>query len=93
MIRINLATEKLTGNFEYLVLIKAPGTKIIMPRNVQLQVFQRSFSTKGPGRGIGTYSMKLFAEQYLKGKIWFTTEKSTGTTFYFSIPLKTENPE
>ena len=32
----------------------------VMPEEVQLQVFQRSFSTKGqPGRGIGTYSMKL----------------------------------
>ena len=32
----------------------------VMPRDVQLQVFQRSFSTKGePGRGIGTYSIKL----------------------------------
>jgi len=37
-----------------------------MPRSIQLQMFQRSFSTKGQGRGIGTYSMKLFGEQYLK---------------------------
>jgi len=74
-------------------LVFSVQNTVYMPRSVQLQIFQRSFSTKGPGRGIGTYSMKLFAEQYLKGKIWFTTEKSTGTTFYFSIPLKTENPE
>jgi len=41
----------------------------VMPQEVQLQVFQRSFSTKGqPGRGIGTYSIKLLAEQYLGGK-------------------------
>ncbi len=32
----------------------------VMSPEVQLQVFQRSFSTKGhPGRGIGTYSVKL----------------------------------
>ncbi len=36
-----------------------------MPRDVQLQVFQRSFSTKGAGRGLGTYSMKLLTEKYL----------------------------
>ena len=32
-----------------------------MPRDVQLQVFQRSFSTKGTGRGLGTYSIKLLS--------------------------------
>ena len=31
-----------------------------MPYGIQLQLFKRSFSTKGVGRGIGTYSMKLF---------------------------------
>lgn len=40
-----------------------------MPRDVQLQLFQRSFSTKGIGRGLGTYSMKLLGEKYLKGKL------------------------
>jgi len=59
-----------------------------MPRSVQLQVFQRSFSTKGTGRGIGTHSMKLFGEQYLKGKVWFSSTEDTGTTFYLSLPLK-----
>ena len=41
----------------------------VMPQEVQLQIFQRSFSTKGEaGRGIGTYSMKLFGERYLGGR-------------------------
>ncbi|MCP4424627.1 MAG: HAMP domain-containing histidine kinase, partial [Chloroflexi bacterium] len=42
-----------------------------MPRDVQLQVFQRSFSTKGSGRGLGTYSMKLLSERYLDGRVSF----------------------
>ena len=57
----------------------------VMPPSVQHQVFQRSFSTKGPGRGIGTYSIKLFAEQYLKGKVWFESEESRGTTFFVQL--------
>lgn len=61
-----------------------------MPRSVQLQMFQRSFSTKGKGRGIGTYSMKLFGEQYLKGKVWFTSSEDKGTTFFISVPLSYE---
>lgn len=59
----------------------------VMPPEVQLQVFQRSFSTKGgTGRGIGTYSVKLFGERYLKGKVGFTSREPDGTSFFISIP-------
>lgn len=58
-----------------------------MPPSVRTQIFQRSFSTKGKGRGIGTYSMKLFGENYLKGKLWFTSTQDSGTTFNISLPL------
>jgi sensor histidine kinase regulating citrate/malate metabolism len=52
-----------------------------MPVDVQLQIFQRSFSTKGNGRGIGTYSIKLLTEQYLNGKVSFVSNESEGTRF------------
>jgi signal transduction histidine kinase len=52
-----------------------------MPRDVQLQIFKRSFSTKGSGRGIGTYSMRLLASRYLGGTVDFTTAEADGTTF------------
>jgi signal transduction histidine kinase len=58
-----------------------------IPRDVQLQLFNRSFSTKGSGRGIGTYSMKLLAERYLGGKVRFESNEDEGTTFYASLPL------
>jgi len=58
----------------------------IMSRSVQLQVFQRSFSTKGTGRGIGTYSIKLFAEKYLGGKVRFESREPTGTLFQVMLP-------
>ncbi len=59
----------------------------VMPQEVQLQVFQRSFSTKGStGRGIGTYSVRLFGERYLKGKVSFTSREPEGTTFHITIP-------
>ncbi len=56
-------------------------------KNTQLQIFQRSFSTKGFDRGIGTYSMKLLCENYMKGRISFTSSPQEGTTFYCSVPL------
>jgi len=59
----------------------------VMPREVQLQLFLRSFSTKSnPGRGIGTYSMKLFCERYLNGKVSFRSTADEGTVFTIELP-------
>lgn len=57
-----------------------------LPDNVQANLFKRAFSTKGTGRGLGTYSMKLLSEKYLKGKISFTTDPSSGTVFFARYP-------
>ncbi len=58
-----------------------------MPPEVQAQVFQRSFSTKGdPGRGLGTFSAKLLTERYLRGEIGFTSTEAEGTTFTVTLP-------
>ena len=59
-----------------------------MPREVQLQIFQRSFSTKGRGRGLGTYSIKLLTERYLKGEVSFTSTPEAGTIFTVRCPLQ-----
>ncbi|MDP2852458.1 MAG: HAMP domain-containing sensor histidine kinase [Gallionella sp.] len=61
-----------------------------MPENVQLQIFQRSFSTKGSGRGLGTYSIKLLGERYLKGRVSFTSSPEKDTTFRFRCPCNVE---
>lgn len=58
----------------------------VIPQNVQLQIFHRSFSTKGKDRGLGTYSMKLLTERYLRGNVHFTSNEKEGTTFLLSIP-------
>lgn len=60
----------------------------VIPRDIQLQIFKRSFSTKGKDRGLGTYSMKLLGERYLKGKVHFRSEENLGTEFYFDLPMK-----
>lgn len=56
-----------------------------IPHDIQLQLFKRSFTTKGVGRGIGTYSMKLLGEKYLKGKVGFESSEENGTTFYIKL--------
>lgn len=58
-----------------------------IPKDVQLQIFKRSFSTKSSsGRGIGTYSMKLFGERYLGGKVSFNSHNGQ-TMFSIQLPF------
>lgn len=59
-----------------------------IPRKIQLQIFNRSFSTKGKGRGLGTYSMKLLTERFLGGTVGFQTTEADGTTFFVRIPKR-----
>lgn len=58
----------------------------VMATEVQPQIFNRSFSTKGSGRGLGTYSIKLLGEKYLGGKVSFTSQEGEGTTFRIHLP-------
>lgn len=65
---------------------------IPIPRGTALQIFQRSFSTKASsGRGLGTYSMKLLGEQYLKGHISFSTSEADGTEFSITLPAESHH--
>ena len=67
-------------------IVHNPG---YIPEAIALQIFKRSFSTKNAhGRGLGTYCMKLFGEQYLKGKVGFSSSENDGTTFYIGLPYE-----
>jgi len=57
-----------------------------LTEEVKHQMFQRSFSTKAANRGLGTYTARLLTTKYLKGKIFFNTDKN-GTTFIIELPL------
>ncbi len=79
---VTLGCRRLPEGVEFLV--HNPG---VIPEEVQLQLFHRSFSTKAQsGRGVGTYSMKLLGEHYLQGKIAFTSREPDGTTFTLTLP-------
>jgi len=59
----------------------------VIPPQAQMQIFQRSFSTKGMGRGLGTYGMKLLSEESLQGEVSFTSTSEAGTVFRGRYPL------
>lgn len=91
---IKNAIEAVPENSTITLGCKVEGEKInywvhnpgFIPRNIQLQIFNRSFSTKGHGRGLGTYSMKLLSS-FLNGTVTFTTSDENGTTFNVTIPI------
>jgi len=84
---VNVYAEK---DGEYLVF--SVHNKGVIPEDIALNIFKRSFSTKeGKGRGLGTYSMKLFGENYLGGKVTFSSTEEKGTIFSISLPLDIES--
>lgn len=58
----------------------------VIPAAYQQRIFQRDFSTKGTGRGLGTYSMKLLG-CFLSGDVFFKSTLEGGTRFTLSLPL------
>ncbi|MFA9388957.1 MAG: sensor histidine kinase [Prolixibacteraceae bacterium] len=79
---INIGYNKKEHSIEFWI-----QNKIVLSDEIKSKIFKRSFSTKGAGRGIGTYSVKLFTEKYLKGKASFTSDSENGTIFFAEFPL------
>lgn len=50
------------------------------------RLFERHASAKGPGRGQGTWAMKLLAERVLGARVEYTTSREDGT--WFSLVLR-----
>ncbi|SDP82940.1 ATP-binding protein [Desulforhopalus singaporensis] len=58
----------------------------VISEDIQKWIFQKNFTTsREKGRGLGTYSMKFFGEEVLRGEVNFTSDPENGTTFYLKI--------
>jgi hypothetical protein len=57
----------------------------VISASYRQRIFQRDFSTKGSGRGLGTYSMKLLG-RFLSGDVSFESSPDGGTRFTLSLP-------
>lgn len=88
------ALEALPLGGTALLSCKEEGARVVfsvqnpgyIPQALQDSIFHRSFSTKGNGRGMGTYSMLLLSESYLGGDVGFRSSEVEGTVFYLRIP-------
>jgi len=59
----------------------------VIPHEDQANIFSHTFSTKGVGRGLGSYSIKLITERYLGGRVSFSSSPGNGTLFRLTLPL------
>lgn len=83
------------GETVYLAVTAEDGGVRFTVRNPQViaddvreQMFQRSFSTKGRGRGLGTYGARLIGEGCLGGRLAVRSEPGFGTEVGLWLPLE-----
>lgn len=76
-------SEKIQGGVRFSVHNNA-----VIPSNIRFNIFKQSVTTKGKGHGLGTYSIRLLGERYLKGQVGFTSEENVGTDFFIEVPEK-----
>lgn len=58
----------------------------VIPEEVRSRIFHQFYSTKGQNRGMGTYSVRLLTENYLKGTVSFSSTEEKGTVFTVLLP-------
>jgi signal transduction histidine kinase len=59
-----------------------------IPAALAPRIFQRYFTTRGQGRGNGTWSMKVVGEELLRGEVGFRSTELGGTTFWLTVPRR-----
>jgi len=86
-------TVTIRGTMEESTVRVSLHNGMVMTETVRNQIFNRSFSTRGAGRGLGTYSARLLTERYLGGKIEFESKEGLGTVFTVVLPVKLPQSE
>ena len=70
------------GNGDLLLTVRDTGCGI--PDDIKDRIFEKGFSTKGTGRGVGMYHTKQLVES-LGGTISFVSEQDVGTSFMVQL--------
>src|SRR5437870_3301224 len=77
-----IASKSENGTVEVSVTDRGRG----IPEGKREQVFERFFTTKKEGMGLGLSICRTIIDAH-KGKIWATNDADCGATFHFSLPI------
>ncbi len=80
---IGLSCERVADQAR--ITVRNPGE---MSAEVYANLFKRAYSTKGRGRGLGTYAARLFVEDFLGGRIRCQSAAGEGTAFTVDLPAE-----
>ena len=58
----------------------------VIPDEIKRFIYEKGYSSKGKGRGFGTYGSKLLLNKYLNGQITFESNEEKGTRFKLLLP-------
>ncbi len=81
--KVKVEIENLQDRF--LIKIQDNGSGISQEN--RHKVFDKKFTTKSTGMGLGLYMVKKIIEDY-EGKIWFESKEDEGTTFFIEFLKK-----
>lgn len=79
VIRISVRNEK--NNVKILI-----HNEEVILSSVQKEIFEKGYSTKGKGRGFGTYGSRMLLHKYLGGELTFFSNEEEGTEFIITLP-------
>jgi two-component system sensor kinase FixL len=81
--RLLIASQSENGAVRVSVTDRGGG----IPKEKMEQVFERFFTTKKEGMGLGLSICRTIINAH-RGKIWATNNGGSGATFHFSLPIK-----
>jgi len=80
------------------VLFSISDNGVGIPDKDKKKIFKKFFRAgntmklQTSGTGLGLFIAKAVIESH-KGSIWFVSEEGEGTTFYFTLPIKSKGSE
>jgi two-component system sensor kinase FixL len=80
--RLLIASQSENGSVRVSVADRGSG----IPEEKMQQVFERFFTTKKEGMGLGLSVCRTIIDAH-RGKIWATNDAGCGATFHFSLPI------
>jgi signal transduction histidine kinase len=74
------------------LMVSVNDTGLGLPHAQANQIFDAFFTTKAHGTGMGLSVSRSIVESH-GGRLWAASNSGRGTTFHFTLPIKTEAHE